>query len=109
MTRLLPDPIPASGGMLTASELESVRSVLKRLASRPAQGLSVAAWPPPSQAAFRSLHAAGYVAEWGESVLWRRGFRQSTYRITDAGREYLRQIGEAPVALGLVAREALEP
>lgn len=95
--------------MLTASELESLRSVLKLLAFRPVQGLTVAGWPPPSQRAFQSLHAAGYVAEWGDSVLTRRRFRWTEYRITDAGREHLARIGEVPAAPGLVAREALEP
>jgi hypothetical protein len=126
VTRLLPDPIPRSGGILTEFELECVRSVLKRLASRPAQGLSVTAWPAPSQNAFRSLVIAGYVGQrttvelcvrLGEIVVYGSPMHYdggavsswNEYRITAAGRTYLAQIGNEPTQVGLVAREPLEP
>lgn len=90
--RLIPDPIPRGGGMLTSAQLAEIVAVLKIAVIGPISGLAVASWSRERQDAYVSLHGCGYLDETLKPLTTRGRFVWSSCRVTEAGCEYLRQI-----------------
>lgn len=90
--RPLWDPIPKSGGMLTARDMLAVVAVLIALVDRDVNALEVAGWSPIRQDMIHALERAGYVETVERPGLY-TGVR---YKITALGREYAASIGNPP-------------
>jgi len=92
MPRVMPDPIPLRGGMLTEGELAACLRVLCALRTTIC-ATTVLTWAPEDTRAYVILARAGYtesLARWPEKLT--EPFRWDRIRISPAGAEYLRQI-----------------
>ena len=98
--RIMPDPIPWRGGLLTATELAACVSVLRALRS-PVCASTVLTWGSEETRAYVSLSRVGYVFSLKSSPWYEDGpapckldapFRWDKVAATPAGLEWLRQI-----------------